>query len=52
MKTHPQLPESKHFRIEHMTEGVYAVIHIDGGAAIGNAGIVDLGDRTLVYDHI
>ena len=33
-----------------MAEGVYAVIHIDGGTAISNAGIVDLGDRTLVYD--
>ena len=29
---------------------MYAAIHIDGGAAIGNAGIVDLGDRTLVFD--
>jgi glyoxylase-like metal-dependent hydrolase (beta-lactamase superfamily II) len=52
MKAHLQLPESKHFRIEQMADGVYAVIHIDGGAAIGNAGIVDLGDRTLVYDSL
>ena len=52
MKIHPQVPESDHFRIEQMAEGVYAVIHIDGGAAIGNAGIVDLGDRTLVYDSL
>ena len=29
---------------------MYAAIHIDGGMAIGNAGIVDLGDRTLIYD--
>jgi cyclase len=33
-----------------LADGVYAAIHIDGGAAIGNAGIVDLGDRTLIYD--
>jgi glyoxylase-like metal-dependent hydrolase (beta-lactamase superfamily II) len=33
-----------------LAEGVYAAIHIDGGGAIGNAGIVDLGDRTLIYD--
>jgi cyclase len=33
-----------------LADGVYAAIHIDGGAAIGNAGIIDLGDRTLVYD--
>ena len=52
MKTHRQVPESRHFRIEQMDDGVYAAIHIDGGAAIGNAGIVDLGDRTLVYDSL
>ena len=52
MKTHPPVPESTHFRIEQMADGVYAAIHIDGGAAIGNAGIVDLGDRTLVYDSL
>jgi cyclase len=52
MKTHRQIPESEHFRIEQMADGVYAVIHIDGGAAIGNAGIIDFGDRTLVYDSL
>jgi cyclase len=50
MKSNRQLPPSKHFRLEQLAEGVYAAIHIDGGAAIGNAGIVDLGDRTLIYD--
>ena len=50
MKTNRQLPDSKHFRLEQLADGVYAAIHTDGGAAIGNAGIVDLGDRTLVYD--
>jgi cyclase len=50
MKRHPLVPESKHFRIEQMADGVYAAIHIDGGAAISNAGIVDLGDHTVVYD--
>jgi glyoxylase-like metal-dependent hydrolase (beta-lactamase superfamily II) len=33
-----------------LADGVYAAIHIAGGAAIGNAGIIDLGDRTLIYD--
>jgi glyoxylase-like metal-dependent hydrolase (beta-lactamase superfamily II) len=46
------LPDSKHFRIEAVADGVWAVIHIDGGAAIGNAGIVDLGGRTLIYDSL
>jgi glyoxylase-like metal-dependent hydrolase (beta-lactamase superfamily II) len=39
-----------HFWLEELAEGVYAAIHVAGGAAIGNAGIVDLGGRTLVYD--
>jgi cyclase len=52
MKTVRQLPISKHFRLQQLADGVYAVIHIAGGAAIGNAGIVDLGDRTLVYDTL
>jgi glyoxylase-like metal-dependent hydrolase (beta-lactamase superfamily II) len=50
MKTTRQLPHSKHFRLQRLADGVYAAIHIAGGAAIGNAGIVDLGDRTLIYD--
>jgi cyclase len=52
MKTNRQLPDSKHFRLQQLADGVYAAIHIDGGAAIGNAGIVDLGDRTLIYDTL
>jgi glyoxylase-like metal-dependent hydrolase (beta-lactamase superfamily II) len=52
MKANQQLPSSKHFRLEQLGDGVYAAIHIDGGAAIGNAGIVDLGDRTLIYDTL
>ena len=52
MKTNQQIPVSKHFRIQPLDHGVYAVIHIGGGSAIGNAGIIDLGDRTLVYDSL
>jgi glyoxylase-like metal-dependent hydrolase (beta-lactamase superfamily II) len=52
MKTVRQLPVSKHFRLDQLAEGVYAAFHIDGGTGIGNAGIVDLGDRTLVYDTL
>ncbi len=50
MKTDRELPVSRHFRLEQLGDGVYAAIHRAGGGAIGNAGIVDLGDRTLVYD--
>jgi len=52
MNTRRSLPESRHFRLERVEEGVYAAIHMDGGAAIGNAGIVDLGDRTLIFDSM
>lgn len=45
-----RIARSKHFRLQQLAAGVYAAIHIDGGAAIGNAGIVDLGDRTLIFD--
>jgi glyoxylase-like metal-dependent hydrolase (beta-lactamase superfamily II) len=44
------LLESKHFSIELLTNGVYAGIHKPGGAAFSNAGIVDLGDHTLLVD--
>ena len=47
---HDQDSQSEHIQIERLADGVYAAIHRRGGAAIGNAGIVDLGDRTLVYD--
>ncbi len=41
----------KNFSIQQLATGVWAVIHNDkGGHAICNAGIVDLGDKTLVFD--
>jgi glyoxylase-like metal-dependent hydrolase (beta-lactamase superfamily II) len=40
----------KHYRIEPVGPGLYAAIHRPGGWGIGNAGIVDLGDATLVFD--
>lgn len=44
------LPGSKHFRLQALAEGVYAAIVVPGTGAWGNAGIIDLGDRTLVFD--
>lgn len=41
---------SPHYSLEQLTDGVYAALARDGGAAVGNAGIVDLGDSTLVID--
>ncbi len=41
---------SKHFDLVPLVDGVVACIHKAGGAASSNAGIIDLGDRTLVVD--
>ena len=41
---------SRHFLLEQLAEGVYAAINAADGWAISNAGIIDLGDRTLVFD--
>jgi cyclase len=50
IKTTRPLPVSRHFRLEQLAGGVYAAIATDEGAAISNAGIIDLGGRTLVFD--
>ena len=46
-----ELSQSKHYNLQKLADGVYAAIHNDdGGYAICNAGIVDLGDKTIVID--
>jgi cyclase len=42
--------QSKHFTIQKLANGVYAAISKNGGYAICNAGIIDLGDATLIFD--
>jgi glyoxylase-like metal-dependent hydrolase (beta-lactamase superfamily II) len=44
------MPESRHFDLERVADGVYAAIASPTGGAMSNAGIVDLGDTTLVFD--
>jgi len=46
----PSPPSSEHFDLHHLTDGVFAAIATTQGAAYSNAGIIDLGDRTLVFD--
>jgi cyclase len=47
----PQPPRSKHFKLEELAPGVWAAIQNDKyGHAICNAGIVDLGNKTVVFD--
>lgn len=42
--------KSSHFELQELAEGVFAAIHREGGGAQSNAGIIDLGDRVLVFD--
>lgn len=44
------LPTSPYFHLERLAEGVWAAIVERGTGAWGNAGIVALGARTLVFD--
>ena len=44
---------SKHFTIQALAPGVWAVINNDAyGHAICNAGIIDLGNKTVVFDPL
>jgi glyoxylase-like metal-dependent hydrolase (beta-lactamase superfamily II) len=45
-----RLPVSPHFELAVLADGVYAAIATEEGAARSNAGIVDLGDLTLIFD--
>jgi len=36
--------------VQTVAEGVYALVCVPGTGAVGNAGIVDLGDAALVFD--
>jgi cyclase len=44
------LRASRHFSVQPLAEGVFALIAASGGAAVGNAGIIDLGGLCLVFD--
>lgn len=48
--TSAELPLSTHFQLQEVVEGVFAAIVDKDGLAIGNAGIIDLGEQTLVLD--
>ncbi len=44
--------KSPYFNVEKVADGVYAAIAIEDRGAWGNAGFVDLGDTTLVFDSM
>ncbi len=41
---------NQHFKMVELASGIYACIHQLGGKAICNAGIIDLGDETVIFD--
>ena len=41
---------TRNYSLDSLCDGVYAAFASDGGAAISNAGMVDLGDSTLIID--
>lgn len=43
---------SRHFQIEPLAEGVYVALAREDGGAWSNAGIIDLGSRTLLFDTL
>jgi glyoxylase-like metal-dependent hydrolase (beta-lactamase superfamily II) len=53
MQTKPnKIPRSSHFHLEQINEGIYAAIAIGGGGAFSNSGIVNLGERTIIFDTL
>ena len=50
MPTSADIPSSRHFQIYTISNGIYAAMHKDGGWAICNSGIIDLGNKTIIFD--
>lgn len=49
----PEPPlQSPHFTLQNVADGVFAAVATDAGYGLCNAGIVDLGDATLVFDSM
>ncbi|HEY7850914.1 MAG TPA: MBL fold metallo-hydrolase [Ktedonobacterales bacterium] len=44
------LPTSPYFRLERLGEGIFHAIATPGSGSLGNAGIIDLGAETLIFD--
>ncbi|MGP4080890.1 MBL fold metallo-hydrolase [Pseudalkalibacillus sp. R45] len=42
--------ENKHFTLQKIKDGVFAALAKQGGGAVANAGIIDLGDQTIIFD--
>jgi cyclase len=44
--------QSKYFQLEQIAGGVYAALSSDPGMTVANAGIVDFGEFTLLWDSL
>jgi cyclase len=44
------ITRSKHFVLHQLAEGIFAAVAEDGGSAISNSGVIDLGEQILVFD--
>lgn len=42
--------DCRHFRLEKICEGIFAAIAKEGSGSVANAGFVDLGGKTIVFD--
>lgn len=42
--------QSTHFKLEKVSNSIYAAIAKEGGGAAANAGFVDLGEKVIVFD--
>lgn len=50
MSKRVNLPRAEHFELLELAEGVYAALGKAGSPTFSNAGLIDLGDQTLVLD--
>lgn len=41
---------SRHFNCEPVAEGIYVLEAKEQGGAMSNAGLIDMGDHTLIFD--
>jgi cyclase len=48
--SHLSAADSRHFELRPLAKGAFAAIATEGGAAICNSGMIDLGGRTLIFD--
>lgn len=50
MKTKKDIFKCNYFTVEELAGGVYAAFATEEGGAMSNSGIIDLGERTVVFD--